>query len=412
MRIAVVCAAFLSSLPLACTPGSTQGNLEAQELGSLDHSKAERRPPDVAHRSRCGRGDLRAAGAAVVARKPYVQSVSSTSAKVLWTTTVEHAHHLEVKTVQGEQVARVASETDPTARPPTGELRLAPVGGLEPDRMYCYRIVGPQSVLSEWAGFRTAPLADTDQKVRFAAFGDSGHGGTDQFAVREQLHTVALDLVIHTGDLAYVNGTRREIEQHYFGVYERLIQSFPVFPAAGNHDYATEGAAPFREAFALPTNASMAPERWYSFNWGPVHFVALDTQRIGPEQVEWLERDLASHDRAWTVVYGHHPPYSSGSHGSDAQMQEHFVPVFEDYGVDVVFSGHDHNYERTLAIDGVRYVVTGGGGRGTRGVGQSEFTAFSLPVAHFVYVSADPQQLTLHAIDASGDEFDQMRIRR
>ncbi|MFW5921149.1 MAG: metallophosphoesterase, partial [Polyangiales bacterium] len=152
-------------------------------------------------------------------------------------------------------------------------------------------------------------------------------------------------------------------------------------------------------------------ERWYSFDWGNVHFVALDTELIGSEQLDWLEDDLASTDQPWTIAYFHRPAYSSGSsHGSSKKVRKHIAPILERHGVQLALAGHSHNYERTKPMNGVTHVVTGGGGEGVRPVGTSEWTAFSASVAHFVYVTVGDGKLRLHAIDASGKEFDGVEI--
>jgi hypothetical protein len=196
-----------------------------------------------------------------------------------------------------------------------------------------------------------------------------------------------------------------------FGVYSRLFRSFSFWPASGNHDYSAAGAAAFRQVFMLPDNGVPdRAERWYSFNWGDVHFVALDTELIGEQQADWLEADLAHNELPWTVAYGHRPPYSSGEHGSNMAFRSSFGPVLERHHVQLVLSGHDHDYERTKAINGVTYVVTGAGGKSTRSVGTSSFTEFSEDVTHFVYADVEGSSMTLHAIDGTGREFDSALI--
>jgi acid phosphatase type 7 len=111
-------------------------------------------------------------------------------------------------------------------------------------------------------------------------------------------------------------------------------------------------------------------------------------------------------------VYLHRPPFSSGEHGSNLAVREAFVPLFERHRVPLVFAGHDHDYERTIAINGVTYVVTGGGGRGTRPVGASPFTAFSESTLHFIAASVSDSALVLHAIDATGQTFDSLQLTR
>jgi 3',5'-cyclic AMP phosphodiesterase CpdA len=227
-----------------------------------------------------------------------------------------------------------------------------------------------------------------------------------------QLATVPFDLMLHTGDIAYGSGTLSQLESTFFASYSELLGSIPAFPASGNHDYETNAAAPYRQVFALPENGGPeGRERWYSFDWGDVHFVALDTERVDAAQIRWLERDLSDNTLPWTIAYMHRPPYSSGTHGGSRAVRDAFVPVFEAHGVQVVFSGHDHDYERTHTINGVTYVVTGGGGHGTRAVGRSSFTAFSEDVLHFVYGELDSGALVLHAIDAVGREFDSVRVQ-
>src|SRR5690606_58462 len=111
-------------------------------------------------------------------------------------------------------------------------------------------------------------------------------------------------------------------------------------------------------------------------------------------------------------VVGHRPPYSSGHHGSDLTIRNLFSPVLARHGVDLALFGHEHHYERTNCIDGVTYIITGGGGRGTRPVDTSDFTAVASQVAHFLYVEVEDRTLTVHAIDGSGQEFDNLKLEK
>lgn len=99
------------------------------------------------------------------------------------------------------------------------------------------------------------------------------------------------------------------------------------------------------------------PGRWYSWRSGPALVVVLDSTRPDdPEQLDWLERTLASTDATWRIVALHHPPYSSGWHGSATDVREAFQPIFERYGVQLVLAGHDHDYQRSVPINGITYV--------------------------------------------------------
>jgi acid phosphatase type 7 len=363
-----------------------------------------------------------------VHRRPYLQQVTDRSAALLWTAgpemkaamvTATRSDGTVMATAQGAPDLTVPKLTaiGPSAPElPSLDARAvqwrADLAQLEPDTSYCFELLSEGVVLRR-GSFRTAPLAGAGRPVRFVALGDSGEGGSDQQAVFEQMLQVPFDLVLHTGDIAYTSGTRAQFERVFFDMYADMLERFPVFPASGNHEYETEDAAPFREVFALPENGGPAGiERWYSYDWGDVHFVVLDTERTSAEQAAWLDADLTANRRPWTIVYQHRPAFSSGDHGGDPDVQKWFVPIFIKHHVPLVLAGHDHHYERTNAIDGVTYVVTGGGGRGTRPVGQSDFTAFSEQVCHFVYVTINGDQLTLHAIDGTGEEFDSLRITR
>lgn len=404
-RFIVATLFVVSSVGCAAEP-----RLSAWKKGDLSYPLAARTRPDAEAEKQCGTGKLTDVSKGQLLRSPYLQEVTESSADVLFTAAGGEAVTIDVTRPDGSLVASVSAERDPSAvlsgTTWQGVVRLT---SLEPNTLYCYALQG----LTERAGFRTAPSAASTDPVRFIAFGDSGTGSSYQYAVERQMFTVPFDLVLHTGDVAYDNGTLDQLEHGYFHVYPEISRTFPAFLVAGNHDYATEQAAPFRQAFALPENGRPSPagvERWYSFDWGRVHFVGLDTERIGPEQAAWLDQDLGATTQPWKIVFGHRPPFSSGEHGSNQAFQQYFVPAIERHRVALVLNGHDHDYERTVPINGTIYVVTGGGGEGTRSVGSSSFTAFSVETLHFVSVEVYDKELLLHAIDGTGVEFDTARI--
>lgn len=354
----------------------------------------------------CGDGVLEVD--APVTREPYLQQVDATSAIIGWVTTVDLEQHIEVTTPGGARVMDVAAVVEDTIVAAADlRQRWATLEGLSPDTVYCYALASGDRALTARAGFRTAPAADAARTVRFVALGDSGTGGSDQRAVFEEMRKVPQDLVLHVGDIAYTSGTIGEFEARVFDVYAPLLRYMPMFAVAGNHEYVTDDAAPFRAVFSLPGN-----ERWYSFDWGDVHFAALDTEQDFATQAAWLDEDLAATDRPWKIVFFHRPPYSSGEHGSNLDARATFGPVLERHGVQLVLTGHDHHYERTVPENGVTYIVTGGGGAGLRPVGESDFTAVAESVHHFVHVEIETDLLTLRAIDTSGAEVDKVVIPR
>ncbi len=381
------------------------GHLAATDTGDLSHPLADRTPPAASLDEACGEARVTDYGTEALVRLPYLQQVDTRAADVVWTSAARiEGTRVVVTDARGEEVATVEAVVDTTAAPLLATQWVASIDGLEPSTTYCYSIEDDNGVAMDRIGFETAPASGA---VRFLAFGDSGNGSVEQLALRDQMETVPYDFVLHVGDIAYEDGSLAMFEQNYFDVYAALIDHFSVFPVPGNHEYNTADAAAYREVFTLPNN-----ERWYSFDWGDAHFVALDTERLGEEQSSFLEADLAANTKPWTVVYFHRPPYSSGEHGNNADVEDAFVPILERHRVDLVLAGHDHDYERIVPRNGVSYVVTGGGGGGTRAVSESDFTAFVQQVIHFSYVTIEGDRLLLHAIDGTGREFDQLVIEK
>lgn len=397
-------------LSLTCLTGcinGTAGDLEARKTGDLSDPPAQHEGVDKALTIACGAGGPTEAGLTQLVRHPYLQQMTATSVQVLVATAGGPAPELIVTQPDGSYVT--ALQATEAHSPPDAEspLWLATIEALAPSTIYCYEVAG----LTRRTGFKTAPARGSEDSVRFVAFGDSGTGDDDQRAVRDAMMQVRFDLFLHTGDVAYNEGSPSQLEASFFDVYRELIAKVPGYPTLGNHDYETEAGAPYLRAFSLPNNGAPAgEERWYSFEWGSIHFVALDTQRVGPEQIQWLDDDLSANELPWKIAYFHKPPYSHGRHGGNDSVRAAFVPIFEKYGVQLVLSGHEHNYERFKPKNGVHYVVTGGGGNLTRPVGAGSDTAFSEAVLHFVLVEADRQRLLLRAIDGTGQEFDSLLI--
>ena len=209
------------------------------------------------------------------------------------------------------------------------------------------------------------------QIVRFAVIGDYGSGKQPEADVAALVKSWNPDLIITTGDNNYPDGTSETIDHNigqffhefiapYIGGYGEGGQVNRFFPSLGNHDWHSTGAQPYLDYFTLPGN-----ERYYDFNWGPVHFYALDSDSREPDgvgrtsqQAVWLQNQLAASTSSWDIVYFHHAPYSSGMHGDVDWMQWPFA----EWGADVVLSGHDHTYERILR-DGITFFVNGLGGK-------------------------------------------------
>src|SRR3989344_2841602 len=199
----------------------------------------------------------------------------------------------------------------------------------------------------------------------FLVFGDSGSGSPEQKALAKLMAKEDFNFILHTGDLAYQSGSTAEIQANVLDIYKNLLQNHPFYPTIGNHDYGTANAQPYLDTWDLPrqTLNEADQERYYSFDIGNAHFISLDSntplnqtdEASNTDMFDWLRADLTkakAKGAEWTIVYFHHPPFSSGkNHGEDKRVQEKLVPVFEEYGVDLVLGGHEHNYERTCRIN-------------------------------------------------------------
>lgn len=215
-------------------------------------------------------------------------------------------------------------------------------------------------------------LTATPAPIRFAVIGDYGSGDEDEGNVANLVKSWNPDFVITVGDNNYPDGEAETMDAHvgkhyhefifpYLGTYGPGAATNRFFPTIGNHDLNTNGGQAYFNYFTLPGN-----ERYYDFTVGPVHFFAVNSDSREPDgvgqssvQAQWLQQVMAGSTTPWQIVYFHHAPYSSGTHGSVDWM----CWPFAEWGADAILSGHDHTYER-LTVDGIPYFVNGVGGGG------------------------------------------------
>ncbi|MCA9688668.1 MAG: metallophosphoesterase family protein [Myxococcales bacterium] len=387
---------------------------------------------------------------AALARWPYVQRVSATAATVAWGIADDERPapaqlHMGRDDAYG-LVADASAQVIP-ALPQGGGLRLyaATLEGLTPATEYCYQLVVDGAPLASGLRFHTAPAGD-DAVVRFAVVGDFGTGSDAQRQILAQIVAVherdGLDLLLTTGDNAYGAGTHQEWQENVFAIYQPLLTGVPMFPVIGNHDDKTDEAQPYLDSLFLPEQAlrEQDHERYYSIDWGPLHFVALDTERAlddmtpglllpeldePDEQDDWFRQDMEAQGRPWRIVSFHQPAFSNTEGRSPEQrMRQEFVPMFEEFGVQLVVQGHNHLYERYHAIKGttltttmgggVTYLVTGGGGQSLYEEDSYEdpYQVTFAEKHNFVYGVIDGCTMTLTAIDEAGLEFDATVLER
>jgi acid phosphatase type 7 len=339
-------------------------------------------------------------------RGPYVQGVTAFSAVICWVS--EHPGSGVVEYGKTPELGR--KQADPRVR----RRHVVALAGLDPGSTYHYRVGGVGKSSSKGT-LRTAPADDS--RFSFAVIGDSGSGGKGQLAVAALLERLRPDLVLHTGDVVYPAGQQRHYDRRFFAPYRVLIKTVPLFPVLGNHDVRKGNGAAFLENFHPPLGSPGGTKRYYSFDWGNTHFVALDSELYHgdrgsdpEEQRDFLERDLATTRKHWRIVFLHRSPYGSSRHGGDEKVREDLEPLFMRHKVDLVFSGHDHVYERTVPIRGVTYVVSGGGGRRLYPVGNSELTASSVSAHHAVLVRVSGRRLLLEAVEVGCKVVDRLEL--
>lgn len=417
LSVGATCLAVLAAIAIALA------NCHKLPLwsGSIEVTPIEREAIEA-----CGSGELTSAGGRHLSRSPYVQSVTQSGGSIAFAAWPDPAYHVEVTTPEGEVVASAkaafaglperrdellaARERQQSAEaiPPRDYyVQRADLSGLEPGTVYCYQLIGPGGPHTERAPLATAPAPGSEDPIELVVLGDSGSGNAAQKAIAQRLEEHPFELMIFLGDIAYTDGTPAELEAHFFEIYDPFLRFVPAYAVLGNHEYRTADGRYFVRDFVLPGN-----ERYYSFDWGDVHFVALDTNRITGEQAAWLERDLAASDSRWTVAFGHHPPYSNAWRGPNRRFRRILAPILERHGVDLVLSGHEHHYERFAPRGNTHYLVSGGGGGRLTKVGSGPSTVARAAVHHFLAITIDAERITVRAIDIEGRVFDELAIEK
>jgi len=278
------------------------------------------------------------------------------------------------------------------------------LNGLTCSTKYYYKVIS-DSTESKIYSFYTK--YDNNDTIRFIAYGDT-RGVWDNWInasiVSDAIETQQPFFVLHTGDIVN-NGQIPDQWVDFFSVSD-FVHNSTLYPSIGNHESYGES---YFKYFILPNN-----ELWYSFNNGPVHFISLDSNfrnSLRLSQFFWLIKDLKSNKQQFTIVFFHHPPYSSGNHGSTIYLRLIWGFLFENFNVDIVFNGHDHCYERGK-VKNVNYIVTGGGGAPLYNVSKSWWTNYSEKTFHYCLVSVNQEQLSFKAIKPDGTIVDTFVINK
>ncbi len=249
--------------------------------------------------------------------------------------------------------------------------------------------VGPPTQVSAYEPLQPAP------EWHLAVAGDVGDSGnrldtTGATMARIQAIQNYDDLLL-LGDNVYWNGDPAKLPDTVFGPFSGLLdRGVGLLGVLGNHDVL--------DGHGDAQMAAMGMEgRYWAKAFDDLLLVGLDSNALDAEQVQWLERTLAASDATWKVVALHHPLYSAGYQGSSTEVRRVLEPIFIANGVQLVLSGHDHDYQRSKVINGVTYIVSGAGS-GTRRTGREWFTEQSFAWLHFLDIGVYPDRMVVRAV--------------
>ena len=308
-----------------------------------------------------------------IVRGPYLNSGSSTSGVVRWRTDLPsdavlwHGPNLD-------SLTNLVFDATMTTE------HIMTLTGLPPDTRWYYSIgtAAQTNAVGSNYWFKTAPVAGTRGSYRFWILGDCGTAGIGspdrQFSTRDAYYNFAAtngpaDIWLMLGDNAYDRGLDPEYQRAVFDIYPDTLRNLFLWPVLGNHETSQSTTAdtfPYLDIFSLPVDGEAGgvpsgTERYYSFDYGNIHFVALDSMTSGrtadSPMADWLRADLEATTAEWIIVYFHHPPYTKGNHDSDREgdlisIRENLVPIMETNGVVLVLCGHSHAWERSYLLHG------------------------------------------------------------
>ena len=256
-------------------------------------------------------------------------------------------------------------------------------------------------------------LPNQPDSLKFAIIGDSGTGSESQYRIAKQMTDARVafpyQFVLMMGDNLYGGSKEQDYQKKFEQPYKALLDGGVKFYASlGNHDNPNE---------RLYKPFNMNGERYYTFKpKDGVRIFALDSNYMDKPQLEWLEKELQASGSDWKIAFFHHPLYSSGEqHGSDLQLRQELEPLFLKYGVDVVFAGHEHFYERIKPQKGIYYFTSGGAAKLREGNVKtgSALTAKSFDTGyHFMLIELGKDSMSFQAISDQGKTVDSGTLPR
>jgi predicted phosphodiesterase len=286
----------------------------------------------------------------------------------------------------------------------------AALTNLQPGTRYNYSV--------KLSGAQTPPrtfktLNPGGDSVRFIAYGDSRSYPKIHRSVAARFLENDPEFVLHTGDLVLAGKDYGQWIQQFFDPVQGVADQVPFFAVPGNHE---EDMKNYLAYFPMK-----GTNRWYSFDAGPVHVLAIDYhfERDTQEQFKFAKKDLLESKAPWKVVFLHNPIFNFGGHSSSWGHQ-HYLPLFHEAKVDIVFAGHSHFYERFRPVAptnspgawAITAITTGGGGAELNRVLPHPAQAFGVSTNHFIAVEATRERFIGRAIRADGTEIDRFELSK
>lgn len=338
-----------------------------------------------------------------ILKGPYLQNVTQNSIVIMWETNIETIGKVNYGLDKNYDATAVEE-----GNKKIHEIKLT---NLKTETLYHYQIV-TGNITSEDNTFKTAPNFDTPFK--FSVWGDNRTFFFEHAKVIRKMRKYNPDIAINVGDVVTNGNVYEQWEREYFTPAKELFKNVPSFIAIGNHE---NNAHWFYDFVSQPNN-----EDWFYFIYGNSMFIILDSNKSyqpSSEQLLWLRKTLKSEDykkTKWHFVFMHHPLYSEGwdSPGYDGEPLARLIlqPIFEKYKIDIFFAGHTHDYERGM-LNGVYYIITGGGGAGLDSK-QQDFPFITVYKAEhqFCLVDINKNKLSFKSINVEGKEIDNFKIEK
>jgi acid phosphatase type 7 len=332
--------------------------------------------------------DARAAG---IDKGPYLMHPTTVGITVCWISNEPEA---------GTVAVEGARETFEEAV--SNRIHRVRVTGLEPYKLYKYSVTCGSD--KKGGSFRTA--APPGQPFKFVAYGDNRTQPKVHRAVLNRMSRFEPDFIIQSGDQV-ADGTKETQWDEFWQVASKALSRSAYYPSLGNHE---KNGSPYYRFFDVPAE--------YSFDYGDVHFVALNSNRPAAEfraQEEWLRKDLAAHqDAKWRVVFFHHTVHTCTAIPSRrvgaAALAKRLEPIFQEQKVQLVVNGHDHNYQRHVA-NGITYIVTGGGGAPLYNVKpNTPYLITAKKAHHHCEINVDGSKMAVRVVEPSGRVIETFEI--